>query len=170
MGWIKEPRLTCPRGHSSLYRMSLRDLLSPTSIDLDLRGGTKREVLGEMVALLGLSPEDCETITNLVLEREAVGSTGVGQGIAIPHCRSPVFDRVRLAFGRHMQGIAYDAIDGESVHSLFLIAAPPVEVSNLYLTVLAKVARFVREGDVPSRLAALTDPGELSALMEEKGV
>jgi hypothetical protein len=51
-----------------------------------------------------------------------------------------------------------------------LIAAPPVEVSNLYLTVLAKVARFVREGDVPSRLAALTDPGELSALMEEKGV
>jgi len=150
--------------------MRLRDLISPASIDLDLHGGTKREVLGEMVALLGLSPEGCETITNLVLEREAEGSTGVGQGIAIPHCRSPVFDRVRLAFGRHVHGVAYDAIDGEPVHALFLIAAPPVEVSNLYLTVLAKVARFVREGDVPGRLRGLTDPAGLDALMEEKGV
>ena len=149
--------------------MRLRDLISAASIDLDLHGGTKREVLGEMVALLGLSPEGCETITNLVLEREAEGSTGVGQGIAIPHCRSPVFDRVRLAFGRHVHGVAYDAIDGEPVHALFLIAAPPVEVSNLYLTVLAQVARFVRNGDVPGRLASLTDPAELDALMEEKG-
>ncbi|HSM18692.1 MAG TPA: PTS sugar transporter subunit IIA [Gemmatimonadales bacterium] len=150
--------------------MRLRDLISPTSIDLDLRGGTKHEVLAEMVALLGLSPEDCETITNLVREREAEGSTGVGQGIAIPHCRSPVFDRVRLAFGRHAQGVAYDAMDGEPVHALFLIAAPPVEVSNLYLTVLAQVARFVRKGDVPGRLASLTDLAELYGLMEQKGV
>ena len=150
--------------------MHLRDLIAPTSIGLDLRGGTKREVLGEMVALLGLPPGDSTTITNLVLEREAEGSTGVGQGIAIPHCRSPVFDRVRVAFGRHVQGVAYDAIDGSPVHALFLIAAPPVEVSNLYLTVLAQVARFVREGDVPGRLGARTEAEQLYALMEEKGV
>lgn len=150
--------------------MPLRDLISPTSIDLDLRGGTKHEVLAEMVALLGLSPEDCETITNLVREREAEGSTGVGQGIAIPHCRSPVFDRVQLAFGRHVRGVAFDAIDGQPVQVVFLIVAPPVEVSNQYLTVLGQVARFVRNPDVPGRLARLEHSAELFHLMDEHGV
>jgi mannitol/fructose-specific phosphotransferase system IIA component (Ntr-type) len=69
-----------------------------------------------------------------------------------------------------VQGVAYDAIDGEPVHAVFLIVAPPVEISNLYLTVLGKVAQFVREHDVPSRLGELTEPAELYSLMEEKGV
>ncbi len=150
--------------------MHLRDLTAPTAIDLDLRGGTKEEVLAEMVSLLDLSAEDRAAITALVREREAEGSTGVGHGIAIPHCRSPVMDQVRVAFGRHREGVAYDAMDGEPVHAVFLIVAPPVEVSNEYLRVLGQVARFVREGDVPGRLEALTDPAELLALMDEKGV
>jgi mannitol/fructose-specific phosphotransferase system IIA component (Ntr-type) len=150
--------------------MRLRDFLSPDAVQLDLRAGTKEELLAQMVSLLGLPARGAKTITDLVQRREGLGSTGVGRGVAIPHCRSLVVDRLRLAFGRHMQGIAYDAMDGEPVHFVFLIVAPPVEVSNLYLTVLGKVAQFVREDDVPSRLTDLTNPGELFALMDEKGV
>jgi mannitol/fructose-specific phosphotransferase system IIA component (Ntr-type) len=150
--------------------MRLHEFLAPDAIQLDLRAGTKDEVLAQMVSLLGLSPRETETIMDLVRRREDLGSTGVGNGIAIPHCRSLVIDRLRLTFGLHVQGVAYDAIDGEPVHAVFLIVAPPVEVSNLYLTVLGKVAQFVREHDVPSRLGGLTEAAELYALMEEKGV
>ncbi|NNG15796.1 MAG: PTS sugar transporter subunit IIA [Gemmatimonadales bacterium] len=150
--------------------MRLHEFLAPDAIELDLRAGTKDEVLAQMVSLLGLSPRGTETIVDLVRRREGLGSTGVGNGIAIPHCRSLVIDRLRLAFGRHVQGIAYDAMDGEPVHAVFLIVAPPVEVSNLYLTVLGKVAQFVREKDVPSKLRGLTEAAELFALMEEEGV
>ena len=150
--------------------MRLQDLLAPDAIALDLRAGTKDEVLAQMVSLLGLSSRGVDTIIDLVRRREGLGSTGVGNGIAIPHCRSLVIDRVRLAFGRHVQGVAYDAMDGVPVHFVFLIVAPPVEVSNLYLSVLGKVAQFVREHDVPSRLGGLTEAAELYALMEEKGV
>ena len=150
--------------------MHLRDFLLPDAIRLDLEAGTKAEVLAQMVSLLGLSPKATETIIDLVQRREGLGSTGVGNGIGIPHCRSLVIDRLRLAFGRHVQGIAYDAIDGRPVHAVFLIVAPPVEVSNLYLRVLGKVAQFVREHDVPSRLRGLSNADDLYALMEEKGV
>jgi mannitol/fructose-specific phosphotransferase system IIA component (Ntr-type) len=150
--------------------MRLQDLLDADAIQLDLGAGTKDEVLARMVSLLGLSPSATVTIVDLVRRREGLGSTGVGNGIAIPHCRSLVIDRVRLAFGRHVQGVAYDAMDGEPVHFIFLIVAPPVEVSNLYLTVLGKVAQFVRESGVPRRLEGLTEAAELYALMEEKGV
>lgn len=150
--------------------MRLQDLLDADAIQLDLGGGTKDEVLARMVSLLGLSPSATVTIVDLVRRREGLGSTGVGNSIAIPHCRSLMIDRVRLAFGRHVQGVAYDAMDGEPVHFIFMIVAPPVEVSNLYLTVLGKVAQFVRESDVPTRLGALTEPAGLYALMDEKGV
>ena len=150
--------------------MHLQDFLSPDAIRLDLEAGTKAEVLAQMVSLLGLSPKATGTIIDLVQRREGLGSTGVGRGVAIPHCRSLVVDRVRLAFGRVANGIAYDALDVEPVYFVFLIVAPPVEVSNQYLSVLGKVAQFVREDDVPSRLGGLTDPVELHALMEEKGV
>ena len=64
-------------------------------------------------------------------------------------------------------GIEYDAIDGQPVHNLFLIVAPPVDASNLYLPVLGRLAQFAKGADVPERLAALKQPEEFFALLDE---
>jgi nitrogen PTS system EIIA component len=102
--------------------------------------------------------------------RENLGSTGIGKGIAIPHCRSLVVNRLRVAFGRKPGGVDFRAIDEQPVHNVFLIVAPPLEVSNQYLPVLGKIAQFSKESDVPERLEEIGSPGEFLALLEEKGI
>lgn len=148
----------------------LSELLSSGAVSLTLAGATKDEVLAELVALAGIDERSAATLHKMLKRREALGSTGVGRGVAIPHARTLVVDRLRLAFGHHAQGIPYDAIDARPVHHFFLIVAPPVELSNQYLPVLGRIAQFVKEPDVPGRLAALKEPGELMALLREKGV
>ena len=150
--------------------MRLRDFLSPEAIKLDLAATTREEVLRELVALLRVSDTDSETLQRVLLRREGIGSTGVGRGIAIPHCRSLVVNNVRLAFGRHPAGLDYAAIDGRPVHHFFLILAPPLEVSNLYLPILGRIAQFAKDLDVPERLMQLQRPDDLLALLDEKGV
>ncbi len=150
--------------------MQLRELFTEGSIDLDLKESSKDEILGEMIGLLGLDPASNATLFKIAKRRENLGSTGVGRGVAIPHCRSPVVDRLRLAFGRTVTGVDYQGIDNLPVHFLFLIVAPPPEVSNQYLPVLGKIAQFVKEQDVPERLLKVQTPEEFLALLDEKGV
>ena len=150
--------------------MRLNDFFSPDAISLDLKGGTKDEILAELVGLLGLDEQASETLLRMLQRRESLGSTGVGRGIAIPHCRSLVISRLRLAYGHRREGIAFDAIDNRPVFDFFLIVAPPLEISNQYLPVLGKIAQLAKEGDVPDRLAALTSADGFFRLLEEKGV
>jgi mannitol/fructose-specific phosphotransferase system IIA component (Ntr-type) len=150
--------------------MRLRDFLAPDAIRLDLDAATREDVLRELVALLQVSQADADTMLRVLLRREGIGSTGVGRGIAIPHCRSLVVDRVRLAFGRHPTGLDYAAIDGRPVHHFFLILAPPLEISNLYLPILGRIAQFAKDLEVPDRLMQLQTPDDLLALLDEKGV
>jgi mannitol/fructose-specific phosphotransferase system IIA component (Ntr-type) len=86
----------------------------------------------------------------------------------IPHCRSLVVSRLRVAFGRKPEGVDFRAIDEKPVYNFFLIVAPPLEVSNQYLPVLGKIAQFAKEPDVPDRLQKLAEPGEFMALLESK--
>jgi len=95
---------------------------------------------------------------------------GIGRGIAIPHCRSLVVNKLRVAFGRKSGGLDFKAIDEKPVNFFFLIVAPPLEVSNQYLPVLGKIAQFSKEPDVPERLLSITEPSQFMALLEEKGV
>jgi mannitol/fructose-specific phosphotransferase system IIA component (Ntr-type) len=150
--------------------MRLSDFLDPTAVDLELRSTTKDQVLDELVALLHLDPRSTLQVSRLLKRRELSGSTGVGRGFAIPHCRSLALNRLRLGFGLHRGGVAFDAIDGRPAHVFFLIVAPPTEVSNQYLPVLGKIAQFAQIPDVPGRLLGLTDPRQLFALLDEKGV
>jgi len=149
--------------------MQLRDFFSPDAISLDLGVQTKADVISAMVALLKVPQDTGETLRKLLERREQLGSTGVGRGIAIPHCRAVVIPQLRLAFGRVPTGVPYDAIDGQPVHNLFLIVAPPVEVSNLYLPVLGRLAQFAKSADVPERLAALKTTEEFFQLLDERG-
>jgi PTS system nitrogen regulatory IIA component len=150
--------------------MFLRDFLDPRAVKLDLTSPTKDEVLDEMVALLGLDERATHQLGRLLKRRELLGSTGVGRGIAIPHCRSLALTRLRLAFGIHRAGLEYDAVDHKPAHIFFLIVAPPNEVSNQYLPVLGKIAQFAQIPDVPEQLRNLVSVDQLFALLEQKGL
>jgi mannitol/fructose-specific phosphotransferase system IIA component (Ntr-type) len=150
--------------------MELREFFSEDAVKLELAGTTKDEVLTELIALLHLDEKNEQMLFKMLKRRENLGSTGIGRGIAIPHCRSLVVQKLRVAFGRKRAGLDFKAIDDRPVHFLFLIVAPPLEVSNQYLPVLGKIAQFSKEPDVPDRLMQLTDPGQFMALLEEKGV
>jgi nitrogen PTS system EIIA component len=148
--------------------MHLRDFFSIDAISLDLAGNSKDEVLHELIALLGLDEKSQQMLLKMLKRREELGSTGIGRGIAIPHCRSLVVQDLRVAFGRKASGLDFNAIDGKPVQFCFLIVAPPLEVSNQYLPVLGKIAQFSKEPDVPERLLALKEPAEFLALLDEK--
>ena len=150
--------------------MELREFFSEDAVKLDLEGTTKDEVLKELIGLLKLDEKSEGMLFKRLKRRENLGSTGIGRGIAIPHCRSLVVNRLRLAFGRKKGGVDYKAIDDSPVSYFFLIVAPPLEVSNQYLPVLGRIAQFAKEGDVTDRLSQLESPREFLALLEEKGV
>ena len=150
--------------------MRLRDFFTPGAISFDLQATDKDSALDELVRLLGVDPRAGDTLLRVLQRRESLGSTGMGRGIAIPHCRSLVANRLRLAYGQSRKGVEFQAIDGKPVHHLFLIVAPPLEISNQYLPVLGRIAQFAKGPDVPDRLAALTQPDDFFRLLEEKGV
>jgi PTS system nitrogen regulatory IIA component len=150
--------------------MRLRDFFTPGAISFDLQATDKDSVLDELVRLLGMDSRAGDTLLRVLQRRESLGSTGMGRGIAIPHGRSLVANRLRLAYGRSRTGIEFQAIDGKPVHHLFLIVAPPLEISNQYLPVLGRIAQFAKEPDVPDRLAALSRADDFFGLLEEKGV
>ena len=150
--------------------MELREFFSEDAIKLDLEGSTKDEILKELIGLLRLDDKSEAMLFKMLKRRENLGSTGIGRSIAIPHCRSLVVNKLRVAFGRKSSGLDFKAIDEKPVKFFFLIVAPPLEVSNQYLPVLGKIAQFSKESDVPDRLLAISTPAEFMALLEEKGV
>lgn len=148
--------------------MRLRDFFDVGSVELDLVSGTKEEVLRELVALLDLDEKSQAVLHKTLRRRENLGSTGIGKRIAIPHCRSLVVSRLRLAYGRKRTGIDFDSIDDQPVRHFFLIVAPPLEVSNQYLPILGRIAQFTKDPEVPRKLNSLSDPSEFLDLLEER--
>src|SRR5216117_3560822 len=150
--------------------MELREFFSEDAIKLDVEGTTKDDVLKELIALLRLDDKSQGMLFKMLKRRENLGSTGIGRGIAIPHCRSLVVTKLRVAFGRKKEGVDFRAMDEKPVHFFFLIVAPPLEVSNQYLPVLGKIAQFSKESDVPEKLAKLGSPKEFLKLLEDKNI
>jgi nitrogen PTS system EIIA component len=148
--------------------MELREFFDKQAITLDIQAESKDEILRELIALLKLDEKSEGILFKMLKRRENLGSTGIGRGIAIPHCRSLVVNRLRVAFGRKPAGVDYNAIDNQPVHYFFLIVAPPLEVSNQYLPVLGKLAQFAKDPDITQRLASLNDADEFLALLAEK--
>ncbi len=146
--------------------MKLIDFFSPAEVRLELGSDAKDAAIEELVLLLDLERRPREILLNMLNKREALGSTGIGSGVAIPHSRSLVVDRLRLAFGRKLSGIEFGAVDGKPVRFLFLIVAPPIEVSNQYLPVLGRVAQFCKNGENLERLERVSTPEEFLGLLE----
>jgi len=150
--------------------MELRDFFSEDAVELNLQSVSKDDALKELIGLLKLEDKSEAMLFKMLKRRENLGSTGIGRSIAIPHCRSLVVTKLRVAFGRRSAGVDFRAIDDKPVKFFFLIVAPPLEVSNQYLPVLGKIAQFSKEADVPERLLSISTPVEFMDLLKEKGI
>lgn len=150
--------------------MKLRDFFTTETVVLDLQAESKDELLQELVGALDLDEKSEAILYKTIRRRENLGSTGIGKGIAIPHCRSLVVNRLRLVYGRKLSGVEFNAIDKTPVHHLFLIVAPPLEVSNQYLPVLGKIAQFAKDPEVPDRLLEIDTAKEFLDMLDERGV
>jgi len=148
--------------------MKLQELFKPEAISLELEARGKEDVLEELAGLVDLGERDRTTLIKTLRRRENLGSTGIGKGIAIPHCRSLVVSHLHLAYGRSRSGVDFRAIDGAPVHNFFLIVAPPLEVSNQYLPVLGKIAQFAKDPEVPGLLAGIDSPAQFLDLVRER--
>ena len=150
--------------------MLLREFFSEDAISLELEANSKEDILKELIRLLKLDEKSEGTLLKKLQQREELGSTGIERGFAIPHARSLVVSKLRVAFGRKKAGVDYKSIDGKPAQFFFLIVAPPLEVSNQYLPVLGKIATFAKDADVPKKLLEVGSAKEFLKLIEDKGV
>jgi mannitol/fructose-specific phosphotransferase system IIA component (Ntr-type) len=150
--------------------MNLGNYIAREDIHLELRAQTKPEVLRELVALFRFDAATERELLALLERREQTGSTGIGRGIAVPHCRTPIVTRLRVIYARRPGGIEFGAVDGAPVEHLFVLIAPPVEASNEYLPVLGRIARLASEPDVPERLRSAKTPEDFLSILAAKNV
>ncbi|MEO0237003.1 MAG: PTS sugar transporter subunit IIA [candidate division WOR-3 bacterium] len=125
--------------------MLISQFLKKENVIFDLKSKTKDKALEEMVDKMKLSKEKKDLILLSLKQREILGTTGIGNGIAIPHARSVVLDKLCLYIGISPKGIEYEALDGKNVNIIFLIIAPPLDSSNQYLILLGKIAALSKK-------------------------
>lgn len=135
--------------------MQITDLLDKNSIKLGAKVASKEEVLNQAIALMDASGKlaDVEVYRNGVFARESEGTTGIGEGIAIPHCKSSAVKKAGLAAMTIPEGVAFDSLDGEPVNLLFLIAAPDT-ADNVHLDVLSKLSVLLMDETFTNALKA----------------
>jgi len=147
--------------------MKILDILAKDSIIPDLKGRTKKQVLEELIdALLkNKSHLDHDRLMAVLLERERLGSTGIGDGIAIPHGKMRDLDQLALSFGRSTQGVDFESMDGKPVHLFFLLVAPE-NCAGIHLRALAKIARLLKNGTVRKKLANVKSREEVYSVIQ----
>jgi len=126
--------------------MKIMDILVKDAVILNLGVREKRSALEEMSAALAkVEPQvESERLLEVLLEREALQSTGIGEGVAIPHGKMAGLDRLVATFARSPEGIDFDSIDGQPTHNLFLLVVPE-HSGGQYLKALARISRFFRD-------------------------
>lgn len=134
--------------------MKIMDILVRDAVILDLGVSSKREVLAEMAAgLAKVEPQiAADRLLEVLLEREALQSTGIGEGVAIPHGKLAGLDRLVATFARSREGVDFDSIDGQPTHHLFLLVVPE-HSGGQYLKALARISRFFRDAAFRQQLA-----------------
>ncbi len=147
----------------------ISELLNECFIDLDLHVDSKQEAIDRLSGLLSTSGKvsDQTHFVKAVLEREKLGSTAIGAGIAIPHARANTVNEVSIAFARSDSGIDFNSVDGDPVHLIFLLAAP-IESGSLYLKLLARISRLLRYQDLIDDLKKATSKEEVVKIIASK--
>jgi PTS system nitrogen regulatory IIA component len=146
--------------------MKLAELLQPHGIVPALQAATKREVLEELAAAVvqGCDNLDRDQVVAVLLERENLGSTGIGDHIAIPHGKLPHLDHLILGFGRSLAGVDFQSLDGKPAHLFFLLLAPENSI-GLHLKALAKLSKMLKDSGFRRRLMEAPDADSIVSLI-----
>jgi len=149
--------------------MNLTEILKRDFILEELEARNQHEVLDELVRVFAMGGVrfDPEAMLQVLLERERLGSTGIGDGIAIPHGKLQGLDEILLSFGRSSEGISFDAMDGKPVHLFFLLMAPE-NSAGLHLKILAKISRMLKDTALRNNLLQAKSKERIWRIIEEQ--
>lgn len=149
--------------------MRIQDIIPPEAVVDGLLAETKEEVLRELSEAIcrrlpALSPV---RLTAILMDREGLGSTGIGEGVAIPHGKIPGIDRLVAVFGRSRGGVQFASLDGKPARLFFLILAPE-NSAGMHLKALARISRLLKDQQFRGRLLAAEGAEELSQVLREE--
>jgi PTS system nitrogen regulatory IIA component len=151
--------------------MKILDFLCSGAIIPDLKSTTKKELIDEMVSAMveagAFEKKHKVKIVDVLLARESLGSTAIGQGIAIPHGKTDCVDTLVAGLGVSKKGIDFDALDGEPAHIFFLLAAP-VDSAGPHLKALARVSRLLKDKYFRESLKIAKDKKEILELVSRE--
>jgi PTS system nitrogen regulatory IIA component len=148
--------------------MTLLDILSSDSTIVDLKGETKEDIIAELVDSLAIDAiTDRKKVLQAVLEREKIMSTGIGDGIAIPHGKSDAVVKLVAALGTQRRGVDFEALDGEPAYVFFLLVSP-ANVSGPHIKALARISRLLKNDDFKKKLIAAGSSTEIIEIIESE--
>ena len=150
--------------------MKLGEIIPPDGILDDIKATEKEEVIKELVTSLvksgRIDEANSKKVVKALMDREELGSTGIGAGVAVPHAKHDSVTDLVGAFGRSKKGIAFEALDGEPVHVLFLLLSSK-SASGAHLEALAYISRLVRDEKFVKFLRDAKDAKDLKELLDE---
>ena len=149
--------------------MTIEEVLAASCVVSRVQGVTKKDVLVELVNTLTKANliKNEKEVVNVILEREKLGSTGIGDGVAIPHGKLKGIKNIMCVFGRSLQGVEFDAVDQRPVHIFFLLLAPENSAS-LHLKMLSRISKLLRDPSFRKRLMELSDSHDIyRSIVEE---
>ncbi len=151
--------------------MNIADMLSKDVVSVDLKSGSKKEMLSELVDLLvtsgNINKPDKKEVVKKLEAREALGSTGIGKGVGIPHAKCPKVKKMVAALGISKNGVDFKSLDGELTYIYFLLIAPG-EVPGPHLKALARISRLLDDKFVRDRLRAAKNPQSVLGIIKEE--
>jgi PTS system nitrogen regulatory IIA component len=149
--------------------MKICQYLEPELILPDLKAQNKEGVLAELAQeIAGHFPGiKAEEVLQVLLERERLGSTGIGEGFAIPHGKMKNIERIIISFGRSRRGVPFDSMDGKEAYYFFVLIAPE-DSAGLHLKALAKISRFLKNSSFKESLSRAADREELQKVIQEQ--
>lgn len=138
--------------------MKISELLNPQAIVVDLQAGDKNRALAELTdVLIACEPSlNRDQVIEVLKEREKLGSTGIGDGVAIPHGKLGGIPELMLAFGRSPKGVNFESMDGQPAHLFFLLVAPEESV-GVHLKTLARISKLLKDSTVRQKLLDAND-------------
>jgi PTS system nitrogen regulatory IIA component len=142
--------------------LKLADLLRESCVLADIKGITKREILFEMVETLKKAKliDDVDSVVHIIMEREKLGSTGIGDGVAIPHGKMKKLNTILCVAAVSKEGVNFDAVDRQPVHIFFLVLAPE-DSASLHLKVLSRISKVLRDQSFRKKILELADAHEI---------
>ncbi|MDR2192768.1 MAG: PTS sugar transporter subunit IIA [Endomicrobium sp.] len=149
--------------------MKIMDFLSADAITVDLKATDKKSAIVELVETLKSTKKvkKTEDVIEVVLEREKLGSTGIGQGVAIPHGKTDVLQEQVGALGISRKGIEFNSLDGEPVHIVFLLAGP-VEIAGQHLKALSRISRLFKDKFLRQAIKDAASADEIVKIIQQE--